>query len=85
MEKSYGRLTAACSNFGPAVGGCGNHVMAVGRGGQGKVQPQRPLTYTEGEFLRADHIPLALLPSRRTLGTALPRPGPSKDRLPRTI
>ena len=26
----YGRLTAGCSNFGPAVGGCGYNAMAVG-------------------------------------------------------
>ena len=39
IEKSYGRLTAGCSNFGPAVGGCGDDAMTMGRGGQGKVQP----------------------------------------------
>ena len=35
--------TAGCSNFGPDVGCCGYDVMAVGRGGQEKVQPWRHL------------------------------------------
>ena len=34
---------AGCSNFGPAVGGCDYDAMAMGRSGQGKVQPWRPL------------------------------------------
>ena len=38
-SKSSGWLTAGCSNFGPAVGGCGYDAMAAGRGGQGKVEP----------------------------------------------
>ena len=36
-QKSYGRLPAGCSNFGPAEGGCGYDVTTVGWGGQGKV------------------------------------------------
>ena len=45
-RESYGRLTDGC--FGPDVGGCGYDAMAMGRGGQGKVQLWRPRTAVHG-------------------------------------